>query len=604
MSIRPVRPLLLALAFLVVAGPAAAQCPGSCSAEIVSVPKTIEKYVKARVKALTACGKKGTPVCPIACPVPDATDATYGLSQTCADLLDCNLDALAETFYDTTWDDLGVCALAPADACGNARAAQAGKLVSKKLIRRRTSKMDKFAKDRASCVTNIDKVGACGGAATCDAASDWIDGILPISIGKKGYQIVPVTVGAPGEGVATLTLAAATADWGTLGRESVVLSYDLDGTKIGTIVVHSSAPIAYRLLLGAVTAGDHTIGLRQEKKLSPADDSPVLIEASASIEAITSGDPRYDLTRFAPILLGLDADLNIVPIATGTHPGNAVSDMPVVLYARPIAHAGFTTYRYTMIWTNEDGGTGQFPDVLIARYGRTTDIETFFEVDVSDVGVLQAVRFRPDESGSLATFNGAFQGTHPIVRTSTGNGLIADDGESTLHFTLVPFLFDDNGLPRELGMDLDPISYVLMTKEMIREDKIEPLGNANTKKLSDDRNYLYVDYDIDLDVGGQVLRGIAVVNSVTYYSDHNQSFTVALNPRVSEGIGRLAIELPPGTAIGDIQSYGMQGVGVMSGTLFTLNAFLLEADALPGTPLTFSGSQVQSGTNPTWTVTP
>src|SRR5436853_1492946 len=98
--------------------------------------------------------------------------------------------------------------------------------------------------------------------------------------------------------------------------------------------------------------------------------------------------------------------------------------------------------------------------------------------------------------------------------------------------------------------------------------------------LSDVRDYLYVAYDIDVSASGQVLRGFAVVAGITYYADHALPFNAALNPRVSDGVGRLAIELPPGTQIGDIQSHGIQGNGTMSGTLDSLRAFMLDADYL------------------------
>ncbi len=603
---RFVRVLLAAVGLFYVALPslALAACGGDCGAELAAAPKSVEKYVKQRMKALTSCGKRGTPSCPTTCPVPDATAAPYLLSATCAALIDCNLDALAETAYDTTWDDAGVCALAPATPCGVARAKNAGKLVGTKLKRRRTSKMDKFPIDVGTCSAKIAKVATCDPSICADAA-DWVDQVFPIGIAPAGFQSVPFAVAAPGEGVATLTLSASAADWGLLDAESVVLGYDVDGTHVGTIVVYGgAAPTQYRVLLGALAAGEHVLGLRHIKKLSPAAKSPVSLVAAPSVEAIAAPDARYDFTRFAPVLLGIDTDLNPANTGGGLARGNAASDVPLIIYATGVPGAGFTTYRYTMIWSNEDGGTGQFPDLLIARFGRTTDIEGILELDVSDGGVLTDVRFRPDESGSLATFAGAFQGTHPILRTATANGLIADDGASTLQFALPPFAYDDTGLPRELGMDFDPISYVIMTAEMIREGKTEAIGHPDSKKLSDPRNYLYLDYNIDVSASGQVLRGVAEVGGVFYYSDHNQSFAVALNPRITDGVGRLAIELPPGTQIAAIQQYGMQGIGAMSGTLFHTDAFLLGSDALPGSHLSFTGALAESGTDPFWLITP
>jgi len=368
---------------------------------------------------------------------------------------------------------------------------------------------------------------------------------------------------------------------------------------IGQIVVHNGESATdYRVMLGDLTAGQHTIGLRHNKRVSPASDSAVLVEDAPLAEVIAPGDPGYDPLRFAPLLLGIDGRLNKVL----SHPGNAVSDVPLVTYVKAVPGSGMTTYRYVMIWSNEDGGTGVYPEVMLAHYGRTADIESYVEVDVSDTGSLLEVRYRPDESGVLPVFGGAFFGTHPIVRTATANGLLAEDGESTLRFALAPFEFDDSGSIRERGMDLDPVSYVIMAKEMIREAKVEPTGNPTTKKISDERNYLFVEYNIDVNVGGNVLRAYAVVGGQRYRSDHNVPGLPVLPMRVSAGRGQTAIELPPGTALGDVTEFGMEGVGTMSGTLFYLDGFMLGAGFLPDTHATFSGSLGASGSNPTWSV--
>jgi hypothetical protein len=586
-------------------GTADAQCPGDCGPDLATVPKTVEKFVKARWKAALKCGKRGEPVCPTACPLPDAAADPYLLSPSCAGLIACELDALAETAYDTTWDDTGVCASAPATACGNARAANAGKLVSTKLTRRRASKMNAFAKDVAKCSAKIAKVPSCSGD-ICNDAADWIDGFFPLPISAKGFQILPFSVLTDGQGVAELTIATVGTDWGTLGAESVVVSYDLDGEPRGQLVLYGGeTPTTYRVLLGHLLAGEHTIGLHPEKKLSPAAKAPVSVTAAVAVEALTSPDPRFQPTMFAPIILGIDEDLNQVPVAIGTHLGNAVSDVPLIIYAKTIPHVGFSTIRYTLIWSNEDGGTGLIPDLLIARFGRTTDIEGILEVDVSDTGFYIGARFRPDESGTLTTFAGEIRyGSHPVIRTATANGLVQDDGASTLNFGLVPYLFDDTGLPRELGMDLDPLSYVIMGKEMVREGKIEITPNPASKKLSDLSNYLYLDFDIDVSVGGEVLRGVAVVNGVSYFSDHALPFTPAVNPRVTDGVKRIAVEIPAGTTIDDVEQFGVQGIGTMSGTLASTSAFVLDTDYVPSAPLTFAGPLFQSGTNPSWLVTP
>lgn len=598
--------IVLSLVFGAALG-AASPCSGDCAQDLAARPKAIEKYAKKRWAAISACARRAAPACPRACPVPEGTAAPFDLSASCADLVGCEMDELAISVFGTGWDGDGFCPTQKATECGLSRAKAAGRFVVTKLKRRRTSKMHRLAKDRSRCLIRANKPGVCEGETLCAQTGAWIDDLFPLKLGKRGYQLLPFTLAASGEAVAALTLSADSADWGALGRESVVVQYDVDGEAMGTIVVYGGAvPTSYEILLGDLGAGPHAIGLAHDPRSSPASDSPVIIYQAPPVEAIPSGDPRYDFTKYAPILLGIDTRLNPVSLATRLHRGNAVSDVPVIVYVKRILASGFTTYAYTMIWSNEDGGTGLWPDVLIAQWGRTADIETIVEIDVADDGTLVAVRYRPDESGSLADFSGSFRGgSHPLLRARTANGLLADGGDSTLQFAIAPVEYDDSGVSRETALDLNPVSYRLMGKEMIREGKAEATGDPTTAKLSDLRNYLFLDYNIDTDASGRVLRAIAVVNGIPYASDHfAASANPALNPRVSRGIGRTAIELPPGTTVADVEQFGMQGIGTMSGTLYGLDGFMLDSDFLPTAHIAFSGSVTAGRSNPTWLVTP
>jgi hypothetical protein len=326
------------------------------------------------------------------------------------------------------------------------------------------------------------------------------------------------------------------------------------------------------------------------------------MEASVDATVLSPSDPAYDAYRVAPLLRGIDTELN----PFNTHPGNTVSDLPTVTYVRAVPGAGKTTYRYTMIWSNEDGGTGGFPEALISQWGRYTDIETYVEVDVLDGGAIDQVRYRPDESGSLSVFAGEFfDGTHPIVRTFTANGLVTDDGDSTLLFALAPFEFDDGAAPREQGMDLDPFCHRISALEGLREGKLEPYPNVATRKPGDLRTFLFLDYDIDVDVSGYVLTGFAVVAGTTYRSDHFVPSGGAIGNLFPDGRGRTGIELPEGTTIADIESYGLMGIGAMTGTLQSLRGFMLDADYFPDpVELSYTGPLVASGLSPSWSVTP
>ncbi len=602
MGLRQALVSVVVAATVLFAADAGAQCAGDCSVEGLSQPKALEKFVKTAWKQVAKCAKKGKPACPQACSLSDGSAAPFSLSQGCADLVTCNLGLLAESAYGASWDDVSFCALGAADACGNARGKGAGKLAAARLKRRRTSKMSKFARDQSKCAAKVDKAGACGGQAICSSADDWVAAIVPVFLKSGGVQALDFDAAVAGEARATLRLSAEFADWSNFGAESVVLDFDVDGVPRGQIVVYNgAAPTDYRIMLGEVSAGAHRIGLHHNKKVSPAKKSGALLEAAATVEVFAPADPSYAPLHFAPVLRGLDGDLN--PFVS--HKGNAVSDVPLITYVKAISGVGLTTYRYVMIWSNEDGGTGAFPDILLTQFGRTTDIETYVEVDVLDDGSFAEARFRPDESGTPAVFAGEFfEATHPIVRTSSANGLIEDDGESRLNFFLAPFEFDDSGVPREQGMDLDPVSYVVMAKEMIRESKVEGEPNKpDNKKLSDLRNYLFVEYDISVSLGGNVLAAYAVVGGTTYRSDHFTASAGILPTLITDGNARTAIELPSGTTLADISEWGFKGVGLMSGTLFSMDGFMLDSAMFRASPgLSFSGPLVASGIGPTWAV--
>ena len=72
---------------------------------------------------------------------------------------------------------------------------------------------------------------------------------------------------------------------------------------------------------------------------------------------------------------------------------------------------------------------------------------------------------------------------------------------------------------------------------------------------------------------------------------------------ISDGFRWTAIELPSGTTISDITEVGMVGIQGMSGTLFSVDAFMLDTAFLPTTErIQFSGSQFQLGGSPVWSV--
>ena len=200
--------------------------------------------------------------------------------------------------------------------------------------------------------------------------------------------------------------------------------------------------------------------------------------------------PRGNLVaRFAPILYGRN-----LPEIPGRYE-NARTDVPLLAYHTTAADAqGNRTIEYTTIWSNEDEGTDTA--ALMARWGRTTDIEWIYRVTVDAAGRRIADAYQA-ANHETKPFDGLHEDDHPLLETATGNNNTAAVTDRT-QTTGYRFFLDTSGsLPagraREAVMDANPWAYQVMAKEMIREGKVEPAASPDTPQLSDQRNYLFAE---------------------------------------------------------------------------------------------------------------
>ena len=76
------------------------------------------------------------------------------------------------------------------------------------------------------------------------------------------------------------------------------------------------------------------------------------------------------------------------------------TDVPVFMWYETEATPRGTRYRYSVIFTNEDGGTPA--DRLMATWGRTTDIEYVYSVEVDAAGTILEHDYQGPESRSAA----------------------------------------------------------------------------------------------------------------------------------------------------------------------------------------------------------
>jgi hypothetical protein len=116
--------------------------------------------------------------------------------------------------------------------------------------------------------------------------------------------------------------------------------------------------------------------------------------------------------------------------------------------------------------------------------------------------------------------------------------------------------------PREHEMDINPWTYQVMGREMVREHKVEKPSDPATTALGDERTYLYVTIDrhttppVSAGAVGLAVDVRLKRDPTTYRSDHGQTpvlFTVN-----RDGPSATTVELPAGTTKSDVASISVR----------------------------------------------
>lgn len=242
----------------------------------------------------------------------------------------------------------------------------------------------------------------------------------------------------------------------------------VDGEVNTTVLVFGKiGHPAYTALLHALPAGRHEItAVRSPFWTWPATSAPPTLAVTTASDSV--------IVAHAPALW-LRADT--IGLST---------DLPLVLYAEDLRVNGTGVLRYSYIFSNEDGGTATA--ALLARWGRTTDIEMAYEEEWKD-GRMIVSRFQaPDHH--VFEYKGSRQADHPLLLDATLNNVFLDRGRTGVRITMVPLLVDLRSATRESVMDGNPWVYRRMANELIEEGKAAVYGDV--------RDYLYVDAKLSL----------------------------------------------------------------------------------------------------------
>jgi hypothetical protein len=306
--------------------------------------------------------------------------------------------------------------------------------------------------------------------------------------------------------------------------------------------------------------------LHYAARRSPSDAGVATLR-DIGFSTVRPSDPGYVAARYAPVLYGRD-----VPGLGGRFQNNR-TDTPLIAWHQvlPAAKPGHSVIEYSVTWSNEDGGTPA--PALMAQWGRTTDIEWIYRVEVDAKGrrVAGSGEFQSPNHGTQV-FRGRYDGTHPLLQTCTSNNNVCDSKTlrnlpnpqhpDPMRFALSTRAVLGAAQPREHEMDIHPWTYQVMGREMVREHKVtDPAADPSIAALADQRTYLYLALD-QAPSDGSVGLAVDVVlksdPSTTYTSDHLGVGTLFTIHR--SGPAATTVKLPRGTTAADIQSISVRRV--------------------------------------------
>ena len=282
----------------------------------------------------------------------------------------------------------------------------------------------------------------------------------------------------PAEVIASMEAGCAGCSWERADREAAVLRVRVDGRySQHLLLLRGEAPAPYRIALGALGAGSHTLTFELDRTWTPAAIRTARV-TNVQTEAATAADPRHATLAHAPVLCARPNTIR------------RFTDVPILEWVETDSRPDGRRLRYSVIFTNEDGGTPA--DRLLATWGRLTDIEYVYSVELGASGRVGLSEYQgPDHV--VRTFAGLREGLHPIIHVVTDNNMVSDTGTCEVRFTLVPKPFDLTATSREAVMDAEPWSYRVSSEEARREGRVVEGSKPGDKTILDPRRYAYIE---------------------------------------------------------------------------------------------------------------
>jgi hypothetical protein len=288
----------------------------------------------------------------------------------------------------------------------------------------------------------------------------------------------PFTVERPSEVTATVTARCGGCSWSSAAKTGAMLVLEVDGRYAQHLAVtRGEGPADYAVSLGRLSPGTHRLAIRLDRKWTPAAVREVDIPG-VSIATIAEDAPAFRALAFAPVLHPRPNELG------------RFTDVPLVLWYETDATARGTRIRYSVIFSNEDGGTPA--DRLLATWGRLTDIEYVLGIEFDREGRVLEATFQAKDH-KILPYRGLAPGRRPALWVVTDNNMVDERGATKPVFAPAPMPFDLSATSREAVMDAQPWTYQVSSQEAQREGRVSENPAPGSHRIFDPRRYVYVE---------------------------------------------------------------------------------------------------------------
>lgn len=278
------------------------------------------------------------------------------------------------------------------------------------------------------------------------------------------------------------------ASWARESAEAAALLISVDGVYNQDLLLWAGDELfSYRVMLGRLSKGKHTVTVSLNKARSAAKAQSAEIKSLRPLPLAQLSIGRSRATKF------VDEDqlaLTHSPfLYARANTIDRFTDIPLLMYYEILREAGeVVIVRYTVIFTNEDGGTQTA--ALMARWGRATDIEWVYQIRTHEGKIIEET-YQGVEHETKA-FTGPRTGGHPLLAVASDNNNFSDLACSAVLFAPLPVRARLETATRESVMDLYPQTYRVMTEELLREKRISDTP-TDINTIADPREYLYIE---------------------------------------------------------------------------------------------------------------